>query len=215
MRDFQELFLETWRGQDSQALPERSYFPRLRPVGGELVRAIGSDADQTVSPMYITLVSAMNNAESTIDITVAYFLPDKQLLDAVTAAARRGVRVRVILPSQSDFWAVFNAGRSRYATLLAAGVHVYERRQALLHAKTVLVDDVWTTIGSTNIDPLSFVHNDEVNAVILGHDFGKQMHALFDRDLAQSSEVNLERWEDRPITDRLKEWAARLWEYWM
>ena len=216
VRDFQKLFLDTWNRQNpKQPLPQRNYFPELKSAGPDLVRAIGSDADEAYSPMYVTLVSAINNAETNIGITAAYFLPDPQLMDALTAAARRGVPVTLVLPSQSDFGLVFNAGRSRYEALLEAGVKIYERREALLHAKTMFVDGVWSTIGSTNIDPLSFLHNDEANAVVLGFDFAGQMQAMFERDIAQSKRVTLQEWRHRPIRDRVMEWAGRLWEYWM
>ncbi len=216
VRDFQKLFLDTWSRQNAkQPLAEKNYFPELKRAGPDLVRAIGTDADEDYSPMYVTFVSAINNAETNIGITAAYFLPDPQLMEALTAAARRGVTVTVILPSQSDFGLVFNAGRSRYETLLEAGVRIYERREALLHAKTVFIDGVWSTIGSTNIDPLSFVHNDEANAVVLGFDFAGQMQAMFERDIAQSKLITLEEWRHRSVRDHLMEWAGRLWEYWM
>ena len=85
----------------------------------------------------------------------------------------------------------------------------------MLHSKTALIDSVWSTIGSTNLDWRSFLHNQEVNAVILGQGFGAQMQAMFDRDLAISNPITLEQWAQRPIGDRLKEAAARVWEYWL
>jgi cardiolipin synthase len=125
------------------------------------------------------------------------------------------VDVRIILPGSTDSWLVFHAGRSYYAELLGAGVRIYERHDALLHSKTALIDGVWSTIGSTNLDWRSFLHNEEVNAVILGQEFGAQMHAMFETDLASSSPITLEQWEQRSIGDRLKETLARIWEYWL
>jgi cardiolipin synthase len=214
-REFQKLFLDTWARQKGEPLPERRYYPPPRNGGNHLVRAIGSLSDDENSPIYVTLMSAVTNAETSIDITVAYFLPDPQLLGALTDAARRGVAVRLVLPSQSDFWAVFHAGRSRYADLLRAGVKIYERRASVLHAKTVVVDDVWSTIGSTNLDPRSFLHNDEVNAVVLGYDFAREMKAMFENDVKESDAITAEAWRRRPLGDRAREWGARLWEYWM
>jgi cardiolipin synthase len=215
VRDFQELFLDTWTRQKGDPLPSRRYFPELKTAGVHLVRAIGSNADDANNPMYLTLVSAVNNAESSIDATIAYFIPDAQLLEAIVGAAARGVKVTFVMPSRSDFWAPFNAGRARYETLLRAGVKIYERREALLHSKTIIIDDVWSTVGSTNLDPLSFLHNDEINAVVLGYEFAAQMRAMFRRDVERSTAVTLEQWRQRPLTDRIKEWAARLWEYWL
>jgi cardiolipin synthase len=213
--EFQRLFVTHWTKQGGAPLDEKRYFPDLRSVGNYPVRAIGSSADDEFSSLYVTFLSAIRSAESSIDITVAYFLPDPQLLEAITGAARRGVRVRIVLPSQSDFWAVFEAGRARYSELLDAGVEVYERRNALLHAKTMLIDDVWSTIGSTNFDPRSFLHNDEANAVILGYDFAREMKAMFEKDVANSNRITPEQWRQRPLAERARQWAARLWEYWM
>jgi cardiolipin synthase A/B len=123
--------------------------------------------------------------------------------------------VKIILPSNTDFWLIFHAGRSHYADLLRSGVKIYERRDALLHSKTALIDGVWSTIGSTNLDWRSFLHNDEVNAVILGQEFGAQMQAMFDADLAESELITLEGWKQRSLDNRVKEVAARVWEYWL
>ena len=92
---------------------------------------------------------------------------------------------------------------------------IYERRGAILHSKTVLIDGVWATVGSTNLDWRSFLHNHELNAVVLGAEFGQQLQALFDKDLAESDRITLETWQQRSPDLRLKEWFARLWEYWL
>ena len=131
------------------------------------------------------------------------------------AAVKRGVDVKLIVPSATDSSLVFHAGRAHYEALLEGGVKLYERKAALLHAKTALVDGVWSTVGSTNLDWRSFLHNDEVNAVVLGTDFGARMRASFDRDLADSRAITLEEWRRRPLSDRMKEAFSRLWEYWL
>ena len=213
--DFQKLFLATWDKQQGDSVDRRTAFPALSNKGREVVRAIGSSPDEAYSQIYATLISAIGSAETSVRLTNAYFVPDPQLLAALTDAARRGVDVQIILPSNTDFWLVFHAGRSYYGELLRGGVKIYERRDALLHAKTALIDGVWSTIGSTNLDWRSFLHNDEVNAVILGPEFGAQMQAMFDADLAASEAITLEKWAQRPLGDRVKELAARVWEYWL
>ena len=210
--EFQKLFLATWEKQKGGALAPRNYLPQLGNKGREVVRAIGSSPDEPYSLIYATLISAIGSAESAIYLTNAYFVPDPQLLAALKDAARRGVDVKILLPSYSDNWLVFHAGRSYYDELLSAGVKIYERHDALLHAKTALVDGVWSTIGSTNLDWRSFLHNDEVNAVILGQGFGAQMQAMFEKDLASSRLVTLELWSQRSLGMRAKEMAARLWQ---
>jgi cardiolipin synthase len=210
--EFQKLFLATWEKQKGEALAPRDYLPKLASKGKEVVRAIGSSPDEPYTLMYATLISAISSAETAVYLTNAYFVPDPQLLAALKDAAQRGVDVKIILPSYSDSLLVFHVGRSYYEELLRAGVKIYERRDALLHAKTALVDGVWSTIGSTNLDWRSFLHNDEVNAVILGQEFGKQIQAMFEKDLASSNTIALEQWNQRPLSMRLMEQAARLWQ---
>jgi cardiolipin synthase len=146
---------------------------------------------------------------------MAYFVPDPQTIDVLKRTAARGVDVTLVLPSYTDFWAVFHAGRSHYAELLEAGVKIYERQEALLHAKTIVVDGVWSTVGSSNLDWRSFLHNEELNAVILGWGFGRDMEEMFDDDLRGSVQIEREAWAHRPMNVRMKEWVGRMWEYWL
>jgi len=213
--EFQKLFLQTWRAQKGEPLAVRDYFPTLGPMGDLVVRAIGSSPDDEYSQIYGTLLSAISSAETSVQLTNAHFVPDPQLLDVLETAARRGVAVSLILPSQTDSWLVFHAGRRHYARLLRAGVKIFERRGVILHSKTALVDGVWATVGSTNLDWRSFLHNHELNAVVLGAAFGRQVQAMIDKDLAQSDAVTLTQWERRSIDLRLKEAFARAWEYWL
>jgi cardiolipin synthase len=211
----QKLFMQTWEAQKGKPLAPREYFPPLQAKGDEVVRAIGSTPDEPFSQIYVTLISAINAAESEVLVTNAYFVPDPQLMQTLIDAAARGVDVKLIVPSTTDSSLVFHAGRAHYEPLLRGGVKLYERREALLHAKTAVIDGVWATVGSTNLDWRSFLHNQELTAVILGKDFGAKMRAAFDRDLSASEPVTLEAWQHRPITTRAKEVFARLWEYWL
>jgi cardiolipin synthase len=138
-------------------------------------------------------------------------VPDVQLRKALIDAAARGVDVKLILPSHSDSATVFHAGRSHYSNLLKGGVRIYERRGALLHSKTAIIDGVWSTVGSSNLDWRSFLDNDEINAVVLGREFAQQMQTMFDKDLAASDAIDLPTWERRPLSYRFKEWMARVW----
>ena len=214
--DFQRLFLATWEKQKGDPLADRGFFPQLAPKGNEVVRALGtSPDDHEVSLIYATLISAIRSAEKSIWLTNAYFVPDPQLRDALKEAAQRGVDVQLILPSTTDFPMVLNAGRSYYSELLRAGVKIHERKGALLHSKTALIDGVWSTIGSTNLDWRSFLHNDELNAVILGPDFGVQMQRMFEADLAASTPISLAQWKERPLGERVKELTAKIWKYFL
>ncbi|MFY7856059.1 MAG: phospholipase D-like domain-containing protein [Rubrivivax sp.] len=213
--ELQKLFLESWAQQQGPPLTPREAFPPPMAAGSEVVRAIGSSPDERYSLIYATLLSAIGSAETSVHITNAYFAPDPQLLAALKAAVARGVEVTLILPSQTDSWLVFHAGRGYYDELLCAGVRIHERNGVVLHSKTVLVDGVWATVGSTNLDWRSFLHNHELNAVVLGPDFGRQVRAMFEQDLAASTAVTLESWRRRGLVLRLHEWFARLWEYWL
>ena len=209
--EFQKLFMVTWEKQHGKPLAAKEYFPTLTAQGKEIVRAIGSTPDDPYSLMYMTLISAIGNAEKQVCLTNAYFVPDAQLQQSLIDAVARGVDVRLILPSQSDSEVVFQAGRSHYSSLLKAGIKIYERRGALLHSKTAIVDGVWSSVGSSNLDWRSFLDNDEVNAVVLGREFALQMQAMFAVDLDASEAIDPDRWERRPLSSRFKEWMARVW----
>jgi cardiolipin synthase len=213
--EFQKLFLAAWEKQKGPALAAKNYFPPAQRAGNQVVRAIGSSPDEPFSLIYATLLSAIGSAESSVRITNAYFAPDPQLLSTLEAAARRGVDVSLILPAQTDSWLVFHAGRGYYDRLLQAGVKIFERRGVILHSKTALIDGVWATIGSTNLDWRSFLHNHELNAVVLGAEFGATVQAMFDKDLAASEQITLRQWRQRALDLRVKELFARMWEYWL
>jgi cardiolipin synthase len=208
--ELQKLFMETWQKQRGKPLAGKDYFPALTAQGKDIVRAIGSTPDDPYSLIYLTLISAIGNAERQIHLTQSYFIPDPQLLKSLAEAAGRGVDVKLILPSHSDSDTTFHAGRSHYAFLLRAGVKVYQRRDALLHAKTVVIDGVWSCVGSSNLDWRSFLDNDEINAVVLGREFARQMDSMFAADLADSDVIDLQSWERRSLMLRFKEWLARL-----
>ena len=213
--EFQKYFLDTWARQHGPELASRTYFPPLQQRGNEIIRAIGSTAENGDSPIYLTLLSAIDHAERNIHITNAYFVPDPQLRLALASAAQRGVDVQIVLPGKTDSWAVFHAGRSHYAELLDAGVKLYERSDTILHSKTASVDGVWSTVGSTNLDWRSFLHNDELNAIILGADFARQMDAMFARDRAAGHAIDPAAWKRRSPLLRIQEWLARRFEYWL
>lgn len=210
--DLQRLFIDAWT-QQCGALDEAAaaYFPRIAAQGDKVMRVAAGEPGE--SEIYATLLSAIDRAESRVYLTVGYFVPDPRTLEGLVNAARRGVDVQLALPGVSDFWAPLYAGRSHYQTLLDAGVRIHERRDALMHAKTAVIDGVWSTVGSTNVDWRSFVHNAEANVIVLGAEFGKQMEDLFRMDAEHSVEIDPARWESRGAVERFKEWFARRWEY--
>ena len=213
--ELQKLFIETWQKQKGPALAPRQYFPKLVRQGDEVVHALGGSPDEPYSVIYATLISAIDSAETEVLLTNAYFVPDPQLIASLKGAVARGVDVKIVLPAATDSALVFHAGRSYYDELLSGGIKIYERQNALLHAKTALIDGVWSTVGSTNLDWRSFLHNQELNAVVLGKDFGQRLRAAFDDDLAASKQITLAQWQQRSPAQRVKEMFGRLWQYWL
>jgi cardiolipin synthase len=211
----QALFLDTWTSQRCPTISDAGFYPKLPRSGDRVLRVIGSTPDDPTNLIRAELLSAMALAERSIHVTMAYFVPDPQTLETLEAAAARGVDVQLVLPGFSDFWAVHAAGRSHYDRLLAAGVRIHERRDALLHAKTVVVDGVWSTVGSANMDWRSFLHNNEVNVVVIGEGFGREMTKLFAEDVSKAVPVQREAWARRGLTERAKEGVALLLEYWL
>ena len=213
--EFQKLFLDTWLKQKGPKLSERNYFPDLKEAGNALVRVIGSTPGETNRIPFVVYVSAITFAEHSIHMTNSYFVPEDQIVEALTDAAERGVDVKIILPGITDSRLVLYAQRYYYSELLKSGVKLYEHSTSLLHAKTAVVDRVWSTVGSTNMDFLSLLNNDEVNAVILSREFAVEMEKMFVGDLADSRQIQLDEWKNRPLFQMIREWSAHLFFRWM
>jgi len=213
--EFQKLFMDTWLKQKGAKLSERNYFPDLKEKGNALVRVVGSTPGETNRIPFIVYVSAIAFAEHSINMTNSYFIPDDQIVKALTDAAERGVDVKIILPGITDSQLALYAQRHYYSRLLKSGVKLYEHSTSLLHAKTAVVDKVWSTVGSTNMDNLSLLSNDEVNAVILSHEFADEMEKMFVRDLADSRQIQWDEWEKRPLLPMIREWFVNLFSHWL
>ncbi|CAB3712378.1 putative cardiolipin synthase YwiE [Achromobacter ruhlandii] len=205
-----------WQSQAKEPLRGGGQVIAPAAAGPTRVRILANQPDRSDGyTVYLTLMSAFESAQRSIHITMAYFVPDPAFVDVLAGAAQRGVDVVLVLPGFSDSSLVFNAGRSHYTRLLQAGVKLYERRDALLHAKTAVVDGVWSTVGSSNMDWRSFALNYEVNAVVLGPEFAAEMEALFQRDVAESVRITPEAWRARGVDDRFMEFFSRMFERWL
>jgi len=213
--EFQKLFFDTWQKQGGPTADKRNYFPLLKEMGNALVRVVGSTPGEENRIPFIMYVSAIAFAEHSIHMTNSYFFPDDQIIKALTAAAGRGVDVKIILPGISDSMLALHAQRHYYAELLRSGVKVYEHKSSLLHAKTAVVDSVWSTVGSTNMDFLSLLNNDEVNAVILNKEFAAEMEKMFAGDLADSRQIRWDEWKKRPWLPRAREWVVNIFVRWL
>jgi cardiolipin synthase len=214
--ELQKLFLDTWLKQKGAELSsQQNYFPELKEVGNALVRVVGSTPGETNRIPFIMYVSAIVFAEHSIQITNSYFFPDDQIIKALTDAAERGVDVQILLPGTTDSKLALHAQRSYYSKLLKSGVKLYERNNSLLHAKTAVIDKVWSTVGSTNMDFFSLLNNDEVNAVILSREFAVEMEKMFAGDIADSKHILWEEWKSRPLLPRIREWFVNLFVRWL
>lgn len=211
----QSLFVSHWLQYSGTPLPTADYFPVQGPARNVMVRAIGSSQDAGFSEMYVSLISAVWHSERNAYITTAYFTPDEQLLRALEQAAKRGVDVELLLPKHTDVQITRYAAHDYYQQLLDAGVKIYERKDAILHAKTVTIDGVWSTVGSTNLDWLSFAEDDEINITVLDAGFAGEMERAFAGDREQSAEITRKQWLNRSYRARIRDWLASRLDRWL
>ncbi len=206
--ELQQVFLAHW--QDEQGPSLKPIAARPPPAGGnQVVNIIASDHNDTVPRYYATILSAIRNAEKSIWISAAYFVPTQDEKHDLIAAAKRGVDVRLMAPGNSDEPMAQAVGRANYGDLLEAGVHIFEEQDGMLHSKWATIDGVWSVLGSSNFDHRSILFNDEVDAVVLGRETAAQLEALFDSQVAKAKPVTLQNWGDRPMGERFREFYSR------
>ena len=196
--------------------------PKYGPMSGvypEDVLEVGRDiaslgtSPTLASPLRPFLYRIVRDARQSIDLTMAYFAPDDELIDGLCEAARRGVAVRLMFAGRTDVNAMKAAARSFYRRLLEAGAAVYERQGAMLHQKTIVVDANLSVLGSTNLDYRSIEFNLELSAVIRSDSFAGQLRALFDLDVTKARQMDLETWRRQPTRDRFVQWAVSRMRY--
>jgi cardiolipin synthase A/B len=207
VRDLVTLFEQVWIQEEDDPI-----FPKGRPEaassrpGGVLVAAIGSDQRPDRKAIGASYLHALRNAAHRVWITNAYFVPSLKFHRAIRRAAARGVDVRILAPVKTDVMPVYYASRALFDGLLRHGIRIFEYQGPVLHAKTCVIDGVWSSIGSYNLDHLSILRNLEVTAIILDRAFGGCMEALFEKDCKDSIEVNLSEWRRRSPRRMLLEW---------
>ena len=203
----QGAFAENWLETTGVALGGPEYFPKsgLRPRGSvdaQLVRSAPKNGSHAV---YTMLLLAMASAQRSISITNPYFLPDDRMKEALMEAAQRGVQVTLLVPKAIDNQLIRQASRSGFGELLLAGVRIYEYWPAYLHAKTMTVDGIWSTVGSANLDQRSFGLSDEISLVMYDARVARKLDAIFRDDLAYAQRVTYESWENRTLVSRFFE----------
>ena len=205
----QFAFMDNWVKSRGELLTGLDYFPEGAPIGEMTTQVIKSSPSEGSSSVKLLYIISIVSATKSIYIANAYFVPDQDTTRALEGAIRRGVDVRVVVPGEyTDVPIVRQASRLHYDYLLRRGIRIFEYQPTMMHAKTMVVDGVWSTIGSSNFDERSFRLNDEVNVNVYDGGIAKEMETMFFEDLARSREITMRRWFKRPAIERLKERIA-------
>ena len=205
----QSAFMDNWVKSRGELLTGLDYFPQTGRRGDCLAHVVKSSPSEGSSAAKLLYIVSIVAAKRSIYICSAYFVPDRDTIRAMEGAVRRGVDVRVIVPGElTDVPIVRHAGRFFYHQLLKRGIRIFEYQPTMMHAKSMVVDGIWTTIGSSNFDDRSFRLNDEANVNIYDESIAVRMEQMFFEDLARSEEITRRRWVQRPRMDKIKERVA-------
>ena len=203
----QAAFMENWIEVTGEVLHGADYFPGLASAGSELAQFFISSPGGGGESMQLLYLMSIAAAARSIHLSAAYFVPDDNEVRMLVAAAKRGVRVQLVVPGhETDSSIVRRASRSTWGKLLQAGVEIHEYQPTFFHCKVMVVDGVWTSVGSTNFDNRSFTVNDEANLNVFDAGFAAEQVKIFEADRARSRRITLEEWQNRP-------WTERLWEH--
>jgi cardiolipin synthase len=200
----QGVAAENWLECCGEILAGEKYFPNLSKLGDTTAFVVKSSPSDRATASRVTFQTLMEGADHSIHINTPYFLPDRSLRRALVEAATRGVKITVIVPGRrTDQRWVRLASRRMWGQLLKAGVGIFEYRTTMIHAKVLVVDELWCVLGTTNIDNRSFEHNDEVNLAMRDRSLAARLLEDYVRDLAESEEITVERWSRRPVWEKI------------
>jgi len=207
----QAAFADNWMKVSGAVLHGGDYFPAIDSVGELHAQVFKSSADGGAESMHLMYLLSVASARESIDLSMAYFVPDDLALGALVEALKRGVKIRIIMPGPvTDAALVRRASRAKWGTILAAGAELYEFQPTMFHCKVLVVDGLWTSVGSTNFDERSFRLNDEANLNVYDRDFARRQRADFEADLTRSRRITFEAWRDRPLLEKAWEHVAAL-----
>lgn len=205
----QSVFIDNWIKSAGVVLHGERYFPRLERVGDVDAQVFMSSPRGGAASMHLMMLLAITAAQRSIDIENSYFVPDPMIVDALVAARRRGVRVRVVTPNRHTDAPIGRwAAHGLYEPLLRAGVEIHEYEPTMIHCKVMVVDGHWTSVGSANYDNRSFRLNDEANLNVFDREFAAEQLALIERDVAHAHRASPSRWRQRAFSRRFLEWTA-------
>ncbi len=208
----QAVFVDNWIKATGRVLHGSEYFPTTQPTAGEMdAQMFGSSPVGGSESMHLMVLLALTASQTSIDIENAYFVPDKLTVDALLAASRRGVRIRIVVPGRySDARVGRWAARGLYGDLLNAGVEIYEYQPTMIHCKVMVIDGTWTSVGSANFDDRSFRLNDEANLNIFSAELAREQIGYIEADIRESKRMVSRRWARRSNTRRVYEQLALL-----
>jgi cardiolipin synthase len=205
VQQLQAAFVESWRETTGNVLGGDAYFPILEPRGKVYAQIVKSSPFGGSFESYMLFLLSITAARKTIHFSNPYFLPDERMQEALLKAVKRGVRVVALLPGKIDHKLVYWASRREFEPLLLGGIEIYEYQSALLHAKTMVVDGIWATVGSTNLDNRSFALNEEINLIVYDAKVAGQLEKAFYEDLKHSKRLTYEAWKARPWKEKFLE----------
>lgn len=207
----QAVFLDNWLKATGRVLHGADYFPALSQAGGQQAQMFSSSPTGGAESMHLMYLLSITAAARSVLLSSSYFVPDELAVQALVAAARRGVQIRIITPGPHiDTETVRRASRALWGELLAAGIRIAEYQPTMYHVKVMIVDDLLVSVGSTNFDNRSFRLNDEANLNVLDAQFARRQVEIFEDDWRHARPVSLEQWQQRPFTEKLVEHAAAL-----
>jgi cardiolipin synthase len=208
---FQAGFLDNWMKTRADVLDDERYFPALDRAGDTTAQIFKSSPREGSNSARLMFLMSIEAARSQILIANSYFVPDDRCMEALVAAARRGVAVEILVPNHlTDVPLARHASRARWGPLLEAGVAIFEYQPTMYHCKVMVIDDRWTTVGSTNFDNRSFRLNDEANLNTLDLEFAAEQTRIFAADREHSIRITLDMWRNRPRREKIKEAFASL-----
>ena len=203
VRWLQAAFVDSWRETTGIVLGGDDYFPQLEPRGSIPAQVVKSSPLGGSFQSYMLFLLSITSAKKSILITNPYFIPDERMTDALVKAAARGVQVKVLVPNKTDIPIAYVASRSNYGAMLQGGIEIFEYMPALLHAKTMVVDGIWATVGSTNLDNRSFALNEELNITFHSSAVASRLEQIFYADLKHAKKITYEQWNSRGIMERI------------
>jgi cardiolipin synthase len=208
VHQLQAAFTESWLEATGTVLGGDAYFPRLEPVGKVSAQMVKSSPAGGSFQNYMLFLLSITSAKKSILITNPYFIPDDTMIRALLEAAARGVEVIVLVPGKIDHQITYRASRQNYGRMLLGGIRIFEYTPALLHAKTMVIDSVWATVGSTNFDNRSFALNEELNLTVYDAGLARHLEQAFKQDLRYARKITYEEWNSRGIGERVLEWFS-------